>query len=210
MAGGALPVRLLVFARAPVAGQAKTRLIPALGAEAAARLHGRLVRRALEAASASGAGPVELWCAPDCSHAFLRACEREFGCRLKAQPSGDLGQRMRFALEAGLPAVLLGSDAPGLTGATVRDAAEALECGNDGVLVPALDGGYVLIGLAVPAPRLFEDIGWGGDRVLEQTRRRCTQLGLRLAELPPCADIDRPEDLLHCPPELLHGLLPAP
>jgi uncharacterized protein len=203
-------MRLLVFARAPVAGQAKTRLIPALGAQGAARLHGRLVRRALEAASASGAGPVELWCTPDCSHAFLQDCARAFDCSLQPQPTGDLGRRMRVALETGLPAVLLGSDAPGLTGATVGAAAAALAQGNDCVLVPALDGGYVLIGLAVPAPRLFEGIGWGGSGVLEQTRRRAGQLGLRLAELPPCPDIDRPEDLVHCPAELLRGLMPAP
>jgi len=203
-------MRLLVFARAPVAGQAKTRLIPALGAEGATQLHGRLVRRALEAASGSGAGSVELWCAPDCSHEFLQDCRRSFGCRLQPQPDGDLGQRMRTALEAGLPAVLLGSDAPGLTADNIRTAADALVWGNDCVLVPALDGGYVLIGLAVPAPRLFEGIGWGGPDVLEQTRRRCMQLGLRFVELPACPDIDRPEDLVHCPPELLRGLMLAP
>lgn len=203
-------MRLLVFARAPLAGQAKTRLIPALGAEGAARLHGRLVRRALEAASGSEAGLVELWCAPDCSDEFLQGCRRSFGCRLHPQAHGDLGERMRVALEAGLPAVLLGSDAPGLTAHTVRAAAEALARGNDCVLVPALDGGYVLIGLAVPAPRLFQGIGWGGSDVLEQTRRRAVELGLRLVELPPCPDIDRPEDLVHCPAELLRGLMPGP
>ncbi len=203
-------MRLLVFARAPVPGQAKTRLVPALGTEGAARLHGRLVRRALEAASASQAGSVELWCAPDCGHGFLRECGRDFDCRLQAQPDGDLGQRMRVALESGLPAVLLGSDAPGLTASTVSAAAAALGGGSDCVLVPALDGGYVLIGLGVPAPRLFEGIGWGGSEVLDQTRRHCAQLGLRLVELPPCPDIDRPEDLVHCPPELLRGLTLAP
>lgn len=202
-------MRLLVFARAPVAGEAKTRLIPALGAEGAARLHGRLVRRALEVASAAGVGPVELWCAPDCDHEFLQACQRSFGCRLQPQPDGDLGNRMRIALDAGLPAVLLGSDAPGLTADTVRAAANALAGGNDCVLVPALDGGYVLIGLSVSSPALFEGIGWGGSDVLQQTRRRCTQLGLRLLELPPSPDIDRPEDLVHCPRELLLGLMPA-
>lgn len=203
-------MRVLVFARAPVPGRAKTRLIPALGADGAARLHGRLVRRVLEAASGSGAASVELWCAPDCSHDFLRQCGRDFDCRLRSQPEGDLGRRMRVALEAGLPAVLLGSDAPGLTRATVGAAAAALEHGNDCVLVPALDGGYVLIGLAVPAPRLFDGIGWGGTAVLDETRRRCAEQGLRLAELPSRPDIDRPEDLVHCPPELLRGLIAAP
>lgn len=201
-------MRLLVFARAPVAGHAKTRLIPALGAEGAARLHARLVRRALEVATASGVGPVELWCAPDCSHAFLQRCEQRHGCELRTQPDGDLGARMRAALERGLPAVLIGSDAPGLSTDALRSAADTLLRGDDCVLVPALDGGYALIGLAVPAPGLFEGIAWGGPDVLEQTRRRCRERGLRCAELLPCADIDRPEDLAHCPPDLLQGLWP--
>jgi uncharacterized protein len=104
--------------------------------------------------------------------------------------------------------LLLGSDAPGLTADTVRTAVATLARDSDCVLVPALDGGYVLIGLSVAAPQLFEGIGWGGPEVLEQTRRRCTQLGLRVVELAPCPDIDRPEDLVHCPPELLRGLMP--
>lgn len=199
-------MRTLVFARAPVAGQAKTRLIPALGADGAAELHRRLVQRALTVACAAGIGCVELWCAPDCDHPFFRDCALACGCSLQAQPPGDLGERMRVALEAGLPAVLLGSDAPGLEPGTLRTAARALRSGSDCVLVPALDGGYVMIGLAVAAPGLFDQMPWGSAEVLAETRRRCARQGLRLTELPPCPDIDRPADLAHCPPELLRGL----
>jgi uncharacterized protein len=200
-------MRILVFARAPVAGQAKTRLIPALGAEGSVKLHRRLVHRALAAASAAGIGRVELWCAPDCDHPFFRDCALAYGCALQAQPPGDLGERMRVALETGLPALLLGSDAPGLEPGTLRAAARALLSGTDCVLVPALDGGYVMIGLSVPAPVLFDDMPWGSAEVLAETRRRCAQQDIRLTELPPCPDIDRPQDLLHCPPELLRGLV---
>lgn len=203
-------MRLVVFARAPVPGQAKTRLIPALGAHGAAQLHRHLVRRALEVAVASRRGGLELWCAPDAAHPFFAECAEAFGCSLHAQPTGDLGQRMRVGLEAGLPAILLGSDAPGLTAETLRLAAAALEQGRDGVLVPATDGGYVLIGLARPAPELFAGMSWGGPAVLEETRRRAARLGLDLAEFEPCADVDVPEDLVHCPRQWLDALQASP
>lgn len=199
-------MRILVFARAPVAGAAKTRLIPALGAVGAAELHRRLVRRALAEAGAAGMGPVELWCAPDVGHPFFAECRREFGCSLHPQATGDLGQRMQAALEVELPALLLGSDAPHLDAATVRAAARALRSGHDCVLVPALDGGYVMIGLAVAASGLFHEMPWGGPGVLAETRQRCLQDGLALAELDSSPDLDRPEDLRHCPAELLVGL----
>lgn len=202
-------MRLVVFAKAPVPGCAKTRLIPALGADGAARLHRHLVRRALATAVESGLGPVELWCAPDTGHPFFAECAAAFGCSLHAQPPGDLGLRMREGLEAGLPALLLGSDAPGLTAEALRAAARELEQGRDAVLIPATDGGYVLIGLTRPAPGLFEDMPWGGPTVLEETRRRATRCALDLTEGPPCPDIDLPEDLVHCPPQWLGELRAA-
>jgi uncharacterized protein len=199
----------VVFARAPVAGQAKTRLIPALGPEGAARLHRRLVRQALDVASKTNPGEVELWCAPDCGHPFFAECARQFDCSLHTQPAGDLGERMCAALEAALPALLVGSDAPRLDSDALCHAAQALVSGHDCVLVPALDGGYVMIGLSVPAPELFRNMPWGGPEVLAETRRRCAHLGLVLDELAACPDLDRPEDLALCPPELLQGLIPA-
>ncbi len=199
-------MRILVFARAPIAGEAKTRLIPALGAVGAAELHRRLVRRVLGEAVAARIGVVELWCAPDAGHPFFSECRREYGCSLHPQAPGDLGQRMRVALEVGLPALLLGSDAPRLDAVTMQVAARALRSGNDCVLVPALDGGYVMIGLAAPAAGLFHEMAWGSPGVLAETRRRCASTGLTLAELDPSPDVDRPDDLRHCPAELLRGL----
>jgi len=88
----------------------------------------------------------------------------------------------------------------------LRNAGLALVSGNDCVLVPALDGGYVMIGLSVPAPGLFQNMPWGGPEVLAETRQRCVRLGLSLVELAACSDLDRPEDLALCPPHLLDGL----
>jgi rSAM/selenodomain-associated transferase 1 len=203
-------VRILVFAKAPVPGEVKTRLIPALGAQGSAELHRRFVHRALLAATVADLGNVELWCAPDADHAFFRECREVHGCSLRIQLPGDLGQRMRHAFEvegdSGFPALLLGSDAPGLDARRLRGAAQILEKGAGGVLIPAFDGGYVLIGLGGPAARLFEGIRWGTGEVLEQTRAQARQVGLRLVETEPCADIDRPEDLGRCSPDLIQGL----
>src|SRR4051794_1781850 len=96
MSGGA-SCAVLVFARAPVPGRAKTRLIPALGATGAAALAARLTRHALEAAKRAGLGPVDLWCSPDASHPFFAACARRYGVALRRQGRGDLGERMHRA-----------------------------------------------------------------------------------------------------------------
>jgi hypothetical protein len=140
-----------------------------------------------------------LWCAPSPAHGFFAACRRDYPLTLHAQRGADLGRRMQRALAWTLRdsryAVLIGSDCPALTPAVLRNAFRALRAGSDVVLVPALDGGYVLIGMRRPAARLFHGIEWGSARVLQQTRRRLRQLGLNWVELPALADVDRPEDL---------------
>lgn len=182
----------MVFARAPVPGRCKTRLIPALGPAGAARLHGRLLRRTVRAALASGL-PVELWCAPDTGHGLFRALRREHGVRLRRQPRGDLGRRMARAL-GGRAAVLVGSDCPALGGGDI--AAAARELGQaDLVLIPSRDGGYVLIGARGLPSRALAGIAWSSGRELTQTRRRGARLGLRLREQRPLADLDTRRDL---------------
>lgn len=190
-------VHVAVFARAPLPGQAKTRLIPALGAAGAARLHRRLVLRALAAARAAGLGSVSLWCAPDAGQRFFRALARR-GVNCRTQPEGDLGARMRAALQATLPAptLLIGSDCPALEPAHLHAAADCLRRGDDAVFLPAEDGGYVLAGLAGEAPAaLFEDMPWGGDQVMAETLVRLQAAGLRWSEPARLWDVDRPEDL---------------
>lgn len=198
-----------VYARAPVPGAAKTRLIPALGAAGAASLHARLVQRMLREAVDAGLGPVELWCAPDSAHPFFSACAARFGVRLRTQAGADLGARMAHTVEQALSdaaaVLIVGSDIPALDAAHLRRAADAVHAA-DAVFIPAEDGGYVLVGLERAQPGLFEGIGWGGAAVMDQTRARASALGLRLAELEPLWDIDRPEDLARLPAELLAGL----
>ncbi|MDX1595207.1 MAG: TIGR04282 family arsenosugar biosynthesis glycosyltransferase, partial [Gammaproteobacteria bacterium] len=190
--------RLLVFARAPVAGAVKTRLQPALGAAGAAALHRRLLERTVATACAAGVAPVELWCAPDRSHPAFAELAGRGDVTLRNQPSGDLGRRMHDALHDVLDgagrAVLVGCDCPALTGDDLRAAFAALDA-HDVVLGPAEDGGYVLVGARRVARPLFDGVEWGGPRVLRQTRARLVALGWRWHELRTFWDVDRPADL---------------
>jgi rSAM/selenodomain-associated transferase 1 len=189
--------RVAVFAKAPVPGAVKTRLAAALGDEGAARLHAELVRHALATAVEAEAGPVELWCAPDENHDFFRQCAREFGVPLKRQRGAHLGERMRHAAEEahaeGGPIVIIGSDCPALTASHLRLAAHALRA-QDVVIVPAEDGGYVLIALSKPVQGLFEDVAWGSDEVMAQTRTRLAAAKAQWVEFPALWDVDRPAD----------------
>ncbi|WP_457668838.1 TIGR04282 family arsenosugar biosynthesis glycosyltransferase [Thiolapillus sp.] len=195
--------KILVFARAPVPGKTKTRLIPALGPEGAAELHTLLLEQTLFKVCSLQACPVELWCTPDTEQAFFQRCSENFGVRLKSQRGEDLGARMRWAFESALAdapwAILLGSDCPDLRGEDIQQAIAALDKGADAVAGPAHDGGYYLLGLRKAAPELFSKIPWGTGRVWELTRERLQQLGWRYSMLRRQHDLDRPEDLRHFP-----------
>jgi hypothetical protein len=171
---------VIVFAREPRAGRVKTRLIPLLGAVGAARLHARLVRRALATAREARLGPVEQW-------------------GLRRQRGADLGARMLHAFRQGLRraerVILIGADCPALRAQALRQAARWLAGGADAVFAPAEDGGYALVALRRVSPRLFDDIPWGGAQVMALTRARLTALGWRWRELPTVWDVDRPEDV---------------
>jgi len=189
-------VSVAVFAKAPVPGQVKTRLVPLLGEESAAELHSTLVRRALATARAAALGPVALWCMPDTGHPFFRTCAEAYGVPLEAQKGGHLGERMARALEAMLargPALLIGSDCPALTADDLQTAARSLAT-HDAVFQPAEDGGYVLVGLSREVPGLFEGIRWGEERVMRDTRTRLRAAKATWRELPARWDVDRPQD----------------
>lgn len=189
-------IELAILAKAPLPGLCKTRLIPHLGAAGAAALQGWLLQHTVATAVTADIGPVSLWCAPDETHPDFQRC-RAFGdVRLLPQPQGDLGARMHAALAASrTPAgtLVIGTDCPVLTPDLIRQVADALDR-HDAVLVPAEDGGYVLIALRRADPRLFEAIDWSTDRVMAQTRQRLRALGLDWHETAPLWDVDRPAD----------------
>ncbi len=190
------PVTVAVLAKAPVAGFAKTRLVPVLGAEGAARLQERLIARTVATACAAGVGPITLWATPDESHPAFRELAERFEIALARQCDGDLGARMLAAvIAANGPALVIGTDCPALTVEHLRSAAEILRGGTDAVVLPAEDGGYVLIGMRRAEPALFADMGWSTAQVMEETRRRLRSLGLTWQEPATLWDIDVPADL---------------
>lgn len=197
---------IAIFARAPVPGRAKRRLVPAIGEEGAADLQRRMTDRAVAAAVEARAGPVSLWCTPDTRHPAFRALRARYPVRLRVQRGRDLGERMGAAMRDMLDrrpvALLAGSDCPALGATVFQEAAEWIDGGADAVLAPALDGGYVLIGLRRFEASLFAGMAWGTDRVLAETRRRFGALGWDWRETEPLPDIDRPEDLVHLGPGL--------
>lgn len=210
---------LQVFAKAPVAGECKTRLIPALGAQGSATLHQRLVRHRLEAACVwqrdTPGARVELWCAPDTAHPFFADCARNYDVTLHQQTGPDLGARMWLALcgavAKGERPVLVGTDCPWLTMDDIAASFKALDSA-DAVVAPAHDGGYVLVGLKRAVPELFAGVMWGTDKVMAATRAAAKRVHATLAELRTLPDLDTPADLvrLKADPQfalLLEGLI---
>jgi rSAM/selenodomain-associated transferase 1 len=184
---------VIVFARAPRAGEVKTRIARHIGDAAAARLHERLLNVALATAAASRCGPVEL-------HASRRhASFGRWRLPVQVQRGADLGERMHRALRRALRrhrrVILIGADCPALTPFDIRRAARWLHGGADIVLAPAEDGGYALIAARRITPRVFDDIAWGSERVLEQTIANAQRTRLKVRLLRTVWDVDRPEDL---------------
>ncbi len=191
--------RVLIFAKAPIPGQVKTRLVPRLGEEGAARLHAGLLRRIVAELGGAGLCPVQCWCAPDTRHKLFTELAARHGVSLERQSGADLGARMFHAACVALGdsdrVILVGADCPGLGVDYLGLALDGLEEGVDAVLGPAEDGGYVLLGLRRAARQLFEDMPWGTGQVLAATRHRLRELGWHWRELPALWDVDRPEDL---------------
>lgn len=193
--------RIVIFAKAPVAGQVKTRLIPALGAQGAAELARRMLGHTLAQALAAQLGPVELCVTAPADPAWRTAAVPP-GVEWTDQGEGDLGVRMARAARRSLAAdhsvLLIGTDCPALDAGRLRDAAAALQH-SDASLIPTADGGYVLLGLKRFHRRLFEDIAWSTPHVAQETRRRLTALGWTVQEAAPLHDIDEPADLRWLP-----------
>lgn len=204
------PCVLQVFAKAPVPGSVKTRLAAGIGPDEAARVHAAMVERTLEtAAAAREAGivdAVELWCAPDATHAAFARWSRTYGASLRSQAGDSLGDRMAHAttdaLRRGARPILVGTDCPVLAPDHLAAARTGLEA-CDAVFVPAEDGGYVLVGLARILP-VFEGVAWGTGAVMATTRARLQACGAAWRELDPLWDLDRPADLARW-----HGLQAA-
>ena len=195
--------RLLIFAKAPAAGFAKTRLIPALGAEGAATLARQMLHHTLEQALTAGAQAVELCMSPAPTDAAWHGVTLPQSVESSDQGDGDLGARMSRAVDRALalqqgPVIVIGTDCLALTAALIGQAARQL-ARHDAVLLPAVDGGYVLIGLQASCPTLFNDMAWSTTVVASETLRRMANQGLKVWQGPVLRDIDEPSDLNDLP-----------
>ena len=204
------PMRIVIFAKEPQPGFSKTRLIPALGAQGAATLAKLLLERMLQAAIASEVGVVELCVTPWSSEEVWRKMGVPVSVQLTDQGDGDLGVRMARAaqrvIDAGESVLLVGTDCPQLDAGQLQIAALALQ-DADATLIPALDGGYVLLGLNQYDASVFSGIAWSTSNVATATHERIQALHWRVQTLAPLHDIDEPADLQYLPAALSSNLM---
>ncbi|GGB51264.1 hypothetical protein GCM10011502_25470 [Oceanisphaera marina] len=196
-----MSTRIIIFAKAPVAGRAKTRLMSVLGAEGAARLARHMLTSTVDACLGAAIGPVELCMSPSLNHPEWADINLPLALELSHQGEGDLGCRMaraahRALVDHGAQQVLLvGTDCPQLSPELLRHSARCLSS-LDAVLHPTRDGGYALLGLRQFNPHLFTDMPWSTPQVAALTQTRLAALGWRYQRAEQLQDIDEPQDLL--------------
>ena len=196
-------IRIIIFSKAPLPGFAKTRLIPALGAEGAAELAQQMLFNTLREATAAKIGAVELCVTPAIHDAAWCAIQLPAGITISDQGEGDLGARLaraaKRALDKAEQILLIGTDCVEISADLLREAAQGLQC-HDAVIHGTLDGGYALLGLKRFDPFLFSDMPWSTDAVAGITLARIKQLGWVAHVGRMLHDVDEPQDLKY-----LHG-----
>ena len=187
---------LLLFAKAPIVGKVKTRLMSHCSAKQASKIAELLMEASIEKACNAWPGQVYLSVWLDSEHDFFTQMCTKHPIQLISQCDGDLGEKMRHSLNrVGYPAAVMGCDAPHVLASTLKHAHKTLLAGQ-AVIGPSEDGGYYLLGLCRDADELFVDKSWGGDQVLPQTYMSADRIGLNLTHLPKLNDVDEWEDLI--------------
>ena len=194
--------RIIIFAKAPQPGFAKTRLIPALGAERAATLARQMLLNTVHEALAADIGPVELCVTPSITDAAWQEINLPTAIEISDQGEGDLGARLARAAERALknsvPVLLIGTDCVELSATLLREAAQSLH-EHDAIIHRTADGGYALLGLKRYSPLLFSDMPWSTDAVGRITLDRIKQLGWAVQTGETLHDVDEPGDLQYLP-----------
>ena len=193
--------RLIIFTRYPEPGKAKTRLIPALGANGAADLQRRMTEATISTArSFSAETGVELEIRYEGGSPSLMQDWLGQNLSFCQQGPGDLGEKMTRAFAEAFTVgssrvMIIGADCPTLS-PTILTAGLAALGDHDLVLGPASDGGYYLIGLSAPCPQLFRDRPWGNKQLLAETMATAKRQAITFHLLEELNDVDRPEDLI--------------
>lgn len=189
---------IIIFAKAPVPGQVKTRLQPHLSAEECADLYSSFILDTIDVARGVEGAAVILACFPDIEHPFFQKVSNDFGIPLIRQSDDDLGVKMDNAIKDALTAgyekvIILGSDSPDLPASYIQEGLKALDT-KDMVIGPSADGGYYLIGGRRMLP-VFHNIPWSSSAVFELTLEVALKHGISFFVLPEWYDIDTWEDL---------------
>ncbi|MBV1913994.1 MAG: TIGR04282 family arsenosugar biosynthesis glycosyltransferase [Pseudomonadales bacterium] len=204
------PLRIVIFAKAPIAGFAKTRLAPVLGDEGAAALAAQLLTRTVNEAISANIGSVELCVVSDHHQFQWGLLNLPADLIWSQQGEGDLGQKMSRAAQRVLKqetdkdqsVLIIGTDCPMLDADMLRLAAQKLSQA-DVCLGPVSDGGYALLGMNQFDASVFTDIPWSTDQVARLTRGKVAALNWTLQELPIMNDIDEPDDLQWLPEDMV-------
>lgn len=191
-------VQLLIFAKAPVAGYCKTRLIPVVGKQGAADLQQELIKQCIQQLCSKPLCPTQLWCSPDIQHPCFKTLAEKYPISLQVQQGKDLGDRMYHAMSSQESpyTIIVGTDCPVLTRDYVEQAISVLHEGSQAVIGPAEDGGYVLLGLRHVAATLFQCIAWGSAKVFQQTSQKLDAAGFVWQSIETLWDVDDEQDLL--------------
>ena len=198
---------LVQFCKSPIPGRVKTRLTPFLSNEQACKTHkqlalyifNRLLSSPIFKESSDGKEPLkyELWV--DQAHDFFKFFSSDLNYKTRIQPCGSLGERLTFAgnsvLEHSNFVIFIGSDCPFISPSDLSEVTRLLGSGKDLVIIPADDGGYVLMAIKKMCNDLFDNIDWGTENVLKQTLKAAETAGLAYHLMDAKPDIDRPEDL---------------
>lgn len=194
---------IILFAKEPVPGRVKTRLIPVLGVNNATRLYVQLLEYVIKTVADTHLAASYLYLTPESDPEYFRSNALKNHFQLRTQQGNNLGDRMFNALARTLMkykrVVLIGTDCPFLNADDLREAIMALDTTQPVkctmVFSPALDGGYVLVGASEVCRDVFEDIDWGTHKVMSQTRSALQQQQIQWRELKTLRDIDTAEDL---------------
>lgn len=201
-------IRIIIFAKAPQANFAKTRLIPALGAEGAANIAYLMLENTLSGAIGTGVGKVELCVTPDFTSTAWQGVKIPVGVEVSYQGEGDLGERMECAAQRALlqgeAVILIGTDCIEMSAVLLIEAIQSLDS-NDTVIYPTADGGYALLGLRQFDPSVFNDIVWSTSEVACRTILKIKQLNWSIHVGKSLHDVDTPDDLEHVPEEWLYA-----
>lgn len=193
--------RILLFAKPPVPGKVKTRLIPRLGEAGAAQLYQHMLGHVWQSANADILCPVQLWVTSEPEHWFFAALPGADTPFL--QQGADLGARMHHAASTTLQhceqVLIIGGDCVSLDSDYLAQALNTLRSGKDVVIGPAEDGGYVLLGLRRADVPIFQSMPWGASGVFRQTGERLAAAGVSWRALAERWDVDQASDLHRLP-----------